>query len=195
MTRSMKPPRRCAMAAKLRGLCWALLCTLLASPHVRAENCQLSVSQPRIDYGAIRRDAQVENAAMRLGTRSFNVSVFCAEPAVMGLRFNGVAADADGFRFGRQGRFRLSLQHAQVDGRAVGWAAAHLPGGPASGQLLPGQALVARAAGLPVSGRRLTAQVDIDAELPVDALAVRRETHLEGLGSFELVSPAVPPSQ
>ncbi|MGA9704199.1 DUF1120 domain-containing protein [Pseudomonas sp.] len=183
------------MAAKLDVLCLAVLCTLLAAPHVRADNCRLSLSQPRIDYGAIRSEALVENASVMLGTRSLSLSVFCAEPAVMGLRFNAVAADADGFRLGRQGRFRLSLKHAQVDGRAVGWAAAHLPGDPASGQLSPGQTLVAQAAGLPVAGRRLTAQVDIDTDLPADAFAVRSETQLEGQGSFELVSPAVPPSQ
>ena len=85
---------------------------------------------------------------------------------------------------------RLTLRHAQVDGRAVNWRMAHLPGETASGQLLPGQVLVA---GSP--GKRLTAQVDIDTDLPSDALQVRSETILEGLGRFELVSPAVPLSR
>lgn len=184
------------MAARLEILSLVVLCTLLAAPGVRAENCRLSVSQSRIDYGAIRREVLVESAAMTLGTRSLNVNVFCAEPVAMALRFVGAAAAGqEGFRFGPHGRFRLSLKHAQVDGRAVGWAVAHLPGEPASGQLLPGQTLVARAAGLPVVGQRLTAQVDIDTELPADALDVRNETSLEGQGSFELVSLAVPPSQ
>lgn len=183
------------MAAKLETLCLALLCTLLAAPHVRAENCRLSVSQPRIDYGAIRREALAEKASMTLATRSLSVNVFCAEPAALALRFVSVAADDEGFRFGRQGRFRLRLKHAQVDGRAIGWAAVHAPGEPASGQLLPGQTLMARAAGLPVVGRRLSAQVEIDTDLPADALNVRSETRLEGVGSFELVSQGVPPSQ
>ncbi|MFL1489959.1 DUF1120 domain-containing protein [Pseudomonas antarctica] len=183
------------MAAKLIGLPLALFCTVLAAPGAWAENCQLSVSQSRIDYGAIRRDAFVERASMVLGTRSLHVNVLCTEPAPMALRFIGVAADGQGFMFGRQGRFRLSLKHTQVDGRAVDWAATHLPGEPVSGQLLPGQTLVARAAGLPVVGLRLTARVDIDTELPADALEVRSETRLEGQGSFELVSSAAPPSQ
>ena len=183
------------MAATPEILCLALLCALLAAPDVQAENCRLSLSQPRIDYGDVRRHARVENASMALGTRSLSINVICAEPAAMALRFVGVAADGQGFRFGRQGRFSLSLKHAQVDGRAVGWAAAHSSGEAGNGQLLPGQTLVARAAGLALVGRRLSVQVDIDTELPADALAVRGETHLEGLGSFELVSLAVPPSQ
>ncbi len=195
MTSSTRPRRRCAMVARLNNLPWVLLCSLLAAPDARAENCRLSVSQPRVDYGVIRRDAVVEGPAMALATRSLRVSVLCTEPVGMALRFVGVAADGQGFRFGRNGRFRLSLTHAQVDGRVVGWSAAYLPGESGSGQLLPGHTLVARAAGSSVVGRRLTVQVDIDTELPTDALEVRREMQMEGVGSFELVSLAVPPSQ
>ena len=195
MTNSMKPHRRYAGVVKALSLPLALFYTLLAPPDAMAENCRLSLSQTRVDLGAIRRDAVVENTAVVLATRSFSVNVLCAEPAAMALRFVGVAADGRGFRFGREGRLRLSLKHAQVDGRAVEWSAAHVPGESARGQLLPGQALIAQAAGKPVVGRRLTAQVDIDTQLPFNALAVRSETHLEAQGSFELVSPLVQPSQ
>jgi hypothetical protein len=44
-------------------------------------------------------------------------------------------------------------------------------------------------------GQRLTAQVDVDIDLPSDALQVRSQTRLEGQGTFELVSPAVPLSR
>lgn len=195
MTRFMKPLRRCAMAVKHTSLPLALLCAVLAAPAAWAENCRLSVSQPRIDYGAIRREALVERTVLVLGTRSLHLSVLCTTPTAMALRFIAVAADGQGFVFGRQGHFRLTLKHAQVDGRAVDWAATHQPGEPVSGQLLPGQTLVAQAAGVPVTGLRLTAQVDIDTELPADALEIRNETRLEGQGSFELVNSAVPPNQ
>ncbi len=183
------------MVFKLKLLPWLLLSTALAAPGVRAENCRLWLSQSRIDYGGIRREVFVERAAVTLGTRSLNLNVVCTAPTVMALRFNGVAADAQGFRFGHLGRFRLSLKHAQVDGRAVEGTAAHLSGEPVGGQLLPGQAWVAWAAGVAVVGRRMTALVDIDTDLPSAALDVRGETGLEGQGSFELVSPVVPPSQ
>lgn len=82
----------------------------------------------------------------------------------------------------------LSLRRAQVDGRPVAWQ----PDETADGRLLPGRTLVASAAGVPVTGRRLTAQVEIEVHLPADALSVRREVLLEGHGQFELVSPTVP---
>lgn len=195
MTSSMKLHRRCAMPVKRASLFGMVLCTLLVAPDGWAENCRLSLSQPRIDYGVIRREGPVDKLALVLGTRVRHLNIQCAEPAAMALRFIGVAADGQGFQFGRQGRFRLSLKHAQVDGHAVGWVAAHLPGEPASGQLLPGQTLMARVAGMPMVGRRLTAQVEIDTELPASALEVRSEALLEGQGSFELISPAVPPNQ
>ncbi|AZE91924.1 hypothetical protein [Pseudomonas orientalis] len=179
------------MVAKLKGMGLALCCLVPLAQAVQAENCRLSINQPRVDYGVIRREVFVESPTMKLETRSLALNVVCIEPSIMVLRFVG-AADGQGFRFGNQGRLRLSLKHALVDGRAVEWSVPSQPGDGSSGQLLPGQILVARVAGVPVSGRRLTAQVNIDADLPSSALHVRNQTLLEGQGSFELVSPAVP---
>ncbi|AZF07992.1 hypothetical protein [Pseudomonas sp. R5-89-07] len=179
------------MAGKLGSIGYALFFTVLSAQGAQAENCRLSLSQPRIDYGVIRREALVESATVTLATRTLQLNVLCVEPTAMALRFVG-AADGQAFRFGQQGRMRFSLKHAQVDGRAVDWDPL---GSGAGGQLLPGQILTARAAGMPVAGQRLTAQVDIDVDLPADALQVRSQTLLEGLGSFELVSPAVPQSR
>lgn len=195
MTSSMKLLRRYAMAVKLQSLLLVLTCEVLAAPGAWADNCRLSVSRPSIDYGAIRHQpALAETSPMAIATRSLLVNVVCTEPAALGLRFIGIAADGQGFRFG-QGRFRLTLKQARVDGHAVGWVAAHMPGEPVGGQLLPGHTLMARVAGMPMLGRRLSAQVDIDTELPAGALDVRNETRLEGQGSFELISSAVPPSR
>lgn len=176
------------MAAKFKGMGFVLCCTLLLPQAVWAQNCRLSVSQARIDYGDIRPQALVERATVALGTRTLHLNVMCAEPSAMALRFVGVAEGQD-FRFGQQGRFRLSLKQALVDGHAVEWAAA---GDAVSGRLLPGQVLVARAAGAAVTGRRLTVQVEIDTDLPAEALQVRNQVVLEGHGSFELVSPVAP---
>lgn len=182
------------MVAKLTSMGVVLFYAALIAQGARADNCQLSLSQSSIDYGVIRREALVESPTLGLGTRTLHLSVLCEEPSAMALRFVGVA-DGQAFRFGRQGRFRLRLKQALVDGRAVEWEGAHVPGETTSGQLLPGQILVARAAGVPVTGRRLTAQVEIDTDLPSDALQVRSQTSLEGRGSFELISPAVPLSR
>ena len=185
MTSSMRQPRRCAMSFKLKTKCLALFCTVLIAEGVQAENCRLSVSQPRIDYGVIRNEARAKSPSLALGKRRVQLNVLCVEPSAIGVRFIG-AADGQGYLFGRQGRFRL----AQVDGRVVEWTLAHRPGETADGQLLPGQVLVAQAA-----GKRLTAQVEIDTDLPTSALQVRSQTVLEGQGRFELVSPAAPLSR
>ncbi|KAF1029075.1 MAG: hypothetical protein GAK37_01913 [Pseudomonas sp.] len=191
MTHSMKLPGRCAVpveagSLRLGLMLYALLAVVLMANEARADTCQISLSQPRLDYGHLRHGEQT------LGTRTLHLSIVCAEPSAMALRFNGVAADARGFRFGRQGHFRLSLQQARIDGQPVEWMSAPLPGALATAPLVPGQTLVASASGRPVTGRRLTAQVEVSAEVPPEAFAVRRETLLEGLGVFERVSPAVP---
>lgn len=175
---------------------WAMLFfAVLIAPGAWAENCRLSLSQAHIDYGAIRRDGSVAGTSVVLPTRSLHLTVLCAEPSAIALRFTGAAADGQGFQFGRPGRFRLSLKHARVDGLAVEWAAMQRPEEPAGGQLLPGRTLEARVAGMPVAGRRLTAQVDLDTDLPAAALELRNEARLEGRGSLELISLPAPPSQ
>lgn len=186
MTNCMKQRRWYAMAVKTLCL-GVLLCGAMMAQGVRADICRLSINQPRVDYGVIRQQNLDERASVAVGTRTVHLSILCTEPSAMALRFNAVAADGQGFRFGREGRFRLSLKHAQLDGHAVEWT---ITGEPASGQLLPGQVLMA-----PAVGRRLTAQVEIDTDLPTDALRVRSHTTLEGQGSFELVSPLVPRSR
>ncbi|WP_082224403.1 hypothetical protein [Pseudomonas trivialis] len=170
------------------GLC-LLLVALMGSP-ARADDCRMTLSEPRVDYGVIRpSQASSSRATLTLDTqRTLHLSVLCTNPAAMALRFSGVPADAQGFQFGRQGRFTLSLRQAQVDGQSVTWQ----PDETGGGRLLPGRALYANAAGVAVTGRRLTAQVEIEVQLPADALQVRREMLLEGHGQFELVSPAAP---
>lgn len=177
------------MLAKRRSGLYLLLIALMGS-QAHAEDCRMTLSEPRVDYG-ILRPAQASSgwAAVRLDTqRTLHLSVLCASPSAMGLRFSGAPADAEGFKFGRRGRFTLSVKQAQVDGSPVAWQ----PDEMAGGRLLPGRALFASAGGVAVTGRRLTAQVEIEVQLPADALAVRREMQLEGHGQFELVSPAAP---
>ncbi len=198
MTNSTSPQRRCAVhnepgSLRVGVLLFLLLLVTTMAGKARADTCRISLSQPRIDYGVIRMTDSVGGSA--LGTRSLHLNVVCTDPSAMALRFNGVPADGQGFRFGRQGRFILNLKHAQVDGQAVEWGIAHVPGEPPTGRLAPGHVLLAQATGMRVVGRRLTAQVDVDVDLPPGAHAVRSETQLEGLGSFELVSLAAPPNQ
>lgn len=161
----------------------------IAAQDASANDCRLSISQPRVDYGMLRRaellDEQVSNQPIILGKRTLQLSVVCAEPGAVALRFTGVPAGAQGFRFGRQGSFTLALKHAQVDGRAVELNSLQSTDTSALGHLLPGQVLIAKAGGLPLTGTRFSAQVEIDTYLPPDAFSVRHETVFEGQGHFE----------
>lgn len=168
------------------ALCSVLLWAGLMPEEALAGECRMSLSQPRVDYGLIR-SAERAGDQLALGKRTLQLNIACAESAPMALRFTGVSAGSKGFRFGRQGYFTLSLQHPQVDGQAV---ELRVSGEPPSGQLLPGQTLVARAGGAPIHGRRFTALVNIETFVPAVGLAVRDETAFEGQGSFEWVPGA-----
>ncbi|NWB61507.1 MULTISPECIES: hypothetical protein [unclassified Pseudomonas] len=163
---------------------YLLLFVVVLANEARANNCQVSLSQPRVDYGLVRQ-AERGDPQIALGKRTLRLSMACEVPVSMALRFTGVPAGLEGFRFGRQGHFTLSLQSAQVDGKSVELVMPHLSEEPATGRLLPGHRLVAHVADMPVHGRRFTALVNVETFLPAALLAVRDETTFEGQGGFE----------
>ncbi|CRM60991.1 hypothetical protein [Pseudomonas sp. 22 E 5] len=180
-------------ARKVRAALGYVLLALLgmAAREGVAQECRLSLSQPKVDYGVLRRtellDEQTSGRNIVLGKRTLQLSVLCAEPGTVALRFTGAPAGAQGFRFGRHGSFTLALKNAQVDGRAVELSAAQPTDVSAGGLLLPGQVVIAKAGGTPLAGKRFSAQVHIDTYLPPDAFSVRQETQFEGQGHFELL--------
>jgi len=176
----------------LRRLCLGvslLFMLSIAAPEASANDCRLSLSQPRVDHGVLRRaellGEPLASQPIILGRRTLQLSVVCAEPGAVALRFTGVPAGTQGYRFGRQGSFTLALKHAQVDGRAVELSTSQPTETATSGHLLPGHVLIAKAGGLPLTGTRFSAQVQIDTYLPPDAFSVRHETVFEGQGHFE----------
>lgn len=194
-TNSMKQVRRSAVPSEPVGpfdggrlrhglILYLLLFVVVLANEARANNCQVSLSQPRVDYGLVRQ-AERGDPQIALGKRTLRLSMACEVPVSMALRFTGVPAGLEGFRFGRQGHFTLSLQSAQVDGKSVELVMPHLSEEPATGRLLPGHRLAAHVAGMPVHGRRFTALVNVETFLPAALLAVRDETTFEGQGGFE----------
>lgn len=194
-TNSMKQVRRSAVPSEPVGpfdggrlrhglILYLLLFVVVLANEARADNCQVSLSQPRVDYGLVRQ-AERGDPQIALGKRTLRLSMACEVPVSMALRFTGVPAGLEGFRFGRQGHFTLSLQSAQVDGKSVELVMPHLSEEPATGRLLPGHRLVAHVADMPVHGRRFTALVNVETFLPAALLAVRDETTFEGQGGFE----------
>ncbi|WP_231995711.1 DUF1120 domain-containing protein [Pseudomonas mucidolens] len=168
---------------------------MLMTCEVRAASCQLSLSQSRIDYGVLRQ-AQLLNdrfgpQIIAPGKRTLHLSVLCVDISPMAIRFSGAPAGPQGFRFGHGGSFTLGIKNARLDGRNVELTAEQPLAGIPDGRLLPGHVLIARAGGVPVTGRRLSAQVDVDTYLPVALFSVRRETTFEGQGQFEWLPGAV----
>ena len=167
----MKTQRRSAAKSALTSGMLAAVVSLLTVFEASASECHLSVSQPQIDYGLLRPVSKPDARGVFLGKRMVRVSV---------------PADGQGFRFGREGRFDLTLQQPVLDGQAIELAPMHNRA-ERGGHLRPDQALVLLKAGQPVSGRVFSAQVQIDTYLSNAAASVRDKTLLEGGGRFELV--------
>lgn len=172
----------------LRRCCVALV---LFSVPAGANDCTLSLSQPRIELGVLRPGGLSwlpGQPDLFFGTRRLSLNIACPGPTSMALRFDGPAAGPQAFRFDRQGWFTVGLSNARLDGKPVTLAAALLPAEAAASHLMaPGQSLVVLARDRPAKGRFFSAQVEIDTHLPVSATRVRDETPIEGRGRFELL--------
>ena len=185
MVNFMKPLRRLVVnSGRLGGLLAGLLLA-----DVAGAACRVSLSQPLIDYGALRSNEQPSAQGVSLGKRTVRLNVMCAEAAVIALRFQGLPAEGQGYRLGRQGYFNLTLQQPMLDGKPVELAQLYNHA-ERSGALRPGQSLVALAGGVPASGLTFSAQVQVESWLSDAASAVRDKTALEGSGRFELVPGA-----
>lgn len=176
-------PRAVKIGSVKRGV--ILLVGLLLAGQAHA-SCRLSVNQPLVDHGLLRSDGQSANHAVSVGKRTVRLNVVCSQATVIALRFEGMPAEGQGFRFGQRGYFNLTLQHPLLDGKPVELARLYNHAERDS-TLRPGQSLVALVGGLPATGRTFSAQVQVETWLSSAAMAVRDKTTLEGNGRFEWV--------
>ncbi|TWC71426.1 hypothetical protein [Herbaspirillum sp. SJZ099] len=176
-----------------------LAAILLAAPAAHAsgaDNCQMLISNPSVDYGATTRaellKRQVSPLMMSLGRQSVTLTATCRVPTLMTLFFRGSAADAHAYRLGNGGAFTLRVLNARLDGRAVGLGSVLVPGQPPETQadslvLSPNTGAVPIINDVPVRGSSLQLQIDIDAGISTTASRINDRTVLRGDGSFELV--------
>lgn len=166
--------------------------TMVAPP----ENCQLSVSEADLDYGATTRYGlqrgvgDGNDQGLSLGKRRVTLNVSCRTPARIGLRFRGPSVGAE-YQFGSQGRVALRLMEPRLDGRSIlvgtASAAGLMPVAPANAvRFAPGQVIVPVENGKAVPGERFSAVVEIDPVLPESATHVRNRTAVETQGTFEV---------
>ncbi|RZT36315.1 DUF1120 domain-containing protein [Cupriavidus agavae] len=162
-------------------------------PAVPGETCQLSLSEPDIDYGGLTRGRMQEHGAQAysLGKRRLMLNVNCRTPVRIGIRLQAPAAGQD-YAFGSLGRVGVRLERAQLDGHSVMVGTADTPGtlpaayGP-SAPLTPGRVVVPVQGGGLVTGSRFSANIEVDPFLPQDAARVRNRTPFETNGTFEVI--------
>ncbi|MBO9538437.1 hypothetical protein [Herbaspirillum sp.] len=160
-----------------------------------ADNCQMQISNPAVDYGSTTRaellKKQVSPLAMSLGRQSVTLFATCKVPTLMTLFFHGAADNADTYRLGNGGAFTLRVLNARLDGHVVGLGSVMVPGQQPETQaesviLRPDTGAVPILNDVPVKGSSLQLQVDIDAVISTTGSRVNDLTVFRGAGNFEL---------
>lgn len=165
----------------------------LAAP---ADNCQMQISQPVIDYGLITRaqllERQLSPTTFALGKQTMTLSATCRQPTLMTVYFRGISRGADDYSFSNSGSFTLNLSLARVDGKRVRLGNVHITGQQPermgeSVPLTPGIGIVPVVDERPVKGTSFSVQVEIDTHIFGDASRINDKTVWRSSGSFELV--------
>jgi len=199
-----KPARRgvkcwcwCGLLLPVIALAQAPVPTVHGAPSPEpppVQDCQIIVSEPELDYGAVTRYALREDPAshnLLLGKRQVILNVSCVSAVKIGVSFRGPSVGAD-YLFGTQGRVVMRVIDAQLDGRSVNLGSANVAGmmpvsSAASVQFVPGQVVVPVENGQPATGTRFSTTVEMDPSLPIDAARVRGRSTVETVGTFEVV--------
>ncbi|WP_167409797.1 DUF1120 domain-containing protein [Pseudomonas sichuanensis] len=173
----------------------ALLAAFGLLPTVgQADDCQVTLSQPLVDFGRFNRTTLIKHAQeLELGMRSVGLTVTCAQAQDLSLFFRAGQHNGTRFALGEQGSFALRLDQALLDGAPVELGRFSAPGqaAQASGRALdwlPQTWLAPVHAGQAVPGRVFSARLEVKgwgvaAMLGVtDALSLRAAGQVEAAG-------------
>lgn len=199
MTRSMTPRRPFAAkgfaARAIARSARAVLAALaLHSGAAFAADCDIRLSGAEVDYGRMTRaELQVTRSAgpVSIGKRQIALNVVCRQAQPFELQFDGLAASAEAYRFGKSGYFTLNLRQALVDGQPAliaQTARNGAPPGAVSDNLrLPPQASAAVVRdNRPLAGKTLTLQIEVETFVDDATTRVRDLTSLDGRGVLRL---------
>lgn len=194
--------------SSLRTLRWlalpatAAVAALAATPALADDaECKLVLSQPSIEYGQLTRGQLLDYASTSgeasLDPRFITLTATCGKPASMSLFLRSAAADTERFRFAEHGGYTVRLSEARLDGQPA-YLSEVSAGGPgpliasqpeAALQLKPGYgAALTSLAGQPAVGSHLTARVEVQTRIPVEATRVSGVQRWQGRGTFELIT-------
>ena len=167
---------------------------LLGSNAWGMDECQLNLSETRVDFGLMNRVvAQLPSAERLLGERRLSLNLNCPNPTDMSLFYRALAAGGERFQFTGRGSYGLRISDALLDGQAVELGLLPGSGQPAvsSGASLrwrPEHGIVPMRAGVPVNGRSLSLQLDVSAWAQEDALRVSDAVTWDTSGVFDAIN-------
>ncbi len=178
----------------LLTLATLILSGLTPQAWALADECQLTLSQPVLDYGSMNRAVRANTAAEQpLGERRLSLNLNCPQPTDMTLFYRAMAATAERFRFTEHGSYAVRMGDAVLDGQPVDLglisAVGQVPEEATSSLLWrPQQAIVPVRGGVAVQGKSLSAQLELTAWAQEKALQVRDAVVWETTGLFDAVA-------
>ena len=159
-----------------------------------ADECQLTLSQPDVDFGVVNRALHTPaSQELTLGVQRLSLNLSCSQPADMTLFYRAIAATAERFRFAEHGSYAVRMSDAVLDGQPVDLglisAVGQIPEASASSLLWqPQQAIVPVRGGVAAQGQSLSAQLELTAWASEKALQVRDAVVWETTGLFDAVA-------
>jgi type 1 fimbria pilin len=168
----------------------ALLAGLLAPAVALAQGCNLALSPADIDLGQFNRTTvQLSGDEVPLPPRRFSLNLVCDTEQDLVLAYRAAEPSTKGFALGPQGTYRLSVLQAAVDDQRVQWSPVPASAPRASrvseaAALEDDQGLQPLRAGKLIRGRRLQAQIELQAALAPSVLTAPDAHTLSASGTF-----------
>ncbi|HEF4757828.1 TPA: DUF1120 domain-containing protein [Pseudomonas putida] len=159
-----------------------------------ADDCQLNLSQPVLDYGLMNRAIRPGSEPERtLGERQLSLNLNCSTSVDMSLFYRAMAATAKRFHFAERGSYQMRIRDAVLDGQSVDIgliaASGQAPVETSSNLIWrPEHGVVPVKAGTPVQGRSFSAQLELTAWVQEQGMQVRDAVTWETTGAFDAVA-------
>jgi hypothetical protein len=169
------------------------LALLLSASAWGNEECQLNLSESRLDFGLMNRAVAVQPAPERLlGERRISLTLNCPQAQDLSVFYRAMGADAQRYRFTERGTYRLRVSDAVLDGQAVELGLLAGSGQPpvaSAAQLVwrPEHGIVPLRGGVPVTGRSLSLQIDASAWADEAAARVNDAVTWDSAGLFDAI--------
>ncbi|MGF6096146.1 DUF1120 domain-containing protein [Pseudomonas sp. 18175] len=169
------------------------LSVLLGTNAWGMDECQLNLSETRVDFGLMNRAVTQGSATERLlGERRLSLSLNCPNPTDLSLFYRALAAGGERFQWTARGNYSLLASDALLDGQPVELGLLPGSGQPpvSSGATLrwrPEHGVVPMRGGVPVSGQSLLLQLQVSAWATNDALRVSDAVTWDTSGVFDAI--------